>query len=312
MSKITVIGSFVMDLIGIVNEFPLAGQTVIGKSMKTFHGGKGANQAVSAARLGGKVSMVGMVGNDDYGNTFKFLLKKENIDMSCVLTSQIEPTGVGLIQVNRLGENKIVVIPGANYEYSINDLEAVKEQIKKSGIVITQLELKHEVTFRLINLCDELNVPIIVNPAPAIKIQEEYYSKITYLTPNETELGILSGISIKNMEDVKRAIKELLNRGVKNVVVTLGSKGAIIGTQGGFQYVEGFKVNVVDTVGAGDAFNGALAYGIANKNKKLLEVVKHANAVGALSVTKRGAIPSLPTKEQVSCFVNYHKKLTTT
>lgn len=298
MRTITVVGSFVMDMIGTVDKFPLEGETVIGKTLKTFPGGKGANQAVAAARLGGKVNMIGMVGKDDFGNTFKSLFKDENIDITHVLTSETEPTAVGLIQINGLGENKIVVIPGANYEYSIEDLEEVREVLKNSNLVITQLELKHEVTFKLIRICHELNVPLILNPAPAIEIPKEYLEKITYLTPNETELEILTGIRVHSMESVKEATRKLLDLGVKNVIGTLGSKGAIIGNNNGFQHIEGYKVDVVDTVGAGDSFNGALAYCIV-EGYSLPEAVKYANAVGALAVTKHGAIPSLPRKEEV-------------
>lgn len=299
---ITVVGSFVMDLIGTVDEFPLEGQTVIGKTLNTYPGGKGANQAVAAARLGGNVKMIGMVGNDNFGETFKNLFKEENINIMNVLTSETEPTAVGLIQINNVGENKIVVIPGANYKYSIGDLENIKEEIKNSKLVITQLELKHEVTFRLIDICYELNVPIILNPAPAIEINEERLKKITYLTPNETELEILSSVKISNMKDVEQAINKLLKVGVKNVIATLGSKGAIIGNSDGLQYVEGYKVEVVDTVGAGDSFNGALAYCIV-KGNNLYDAVKYANAVGALTVTRNGAIPSLPSKEEVESFI---------
>ncbi len=303
MGTITVVGSFVMDLIGTVDKFPLEGQTVIGKTLKTFPGGKGANQAVSAARLGGEVKMIGMVGNDNFGDTFKTLFRDENIDIKNVLTSETEPTAVGLIQINSVGENKIVVIPGANYEYSIIDLENVIEVIKESKLIVTQLELKHEVTFKLIDICYELNVPLILNPAPAIEIRKEYLEKVTYLTPNETELEILSGIKIENMEDVKTAITNLLDIGVKNVIATLGNKGAIIGNSDGIQHVEGYMVDVVDTVGAGDSFNGALAYCIV-EGYSLYDAVKYANAVGALTVTKNGAIPSLPRKEEVEDFIS--------
>lgn len=299
---ITVVGSFVMDLIGTVDNFPLEGQTVIGKTLRTFPGGKGANQAVAASRLGGNVKMVGMVGKDDFGNTFKNLFQDEGIDIEHVLTSETEPTAVGLIQINKLGENKIVVIPGANFEYSLENLNNIEVEIKKSKLIVAQLELRHEITFKLIEMCYELDVPIILNPAPAVKIKEDILNKITYLTPNETELEILSGIKINGMEDAKKAITHLLDIGVKNVIATLGSKGAIIGNSYGFQYVEGYKVEVIDTVGAGDSFNGALAYCIV-EGYSLYDAVKYANAVGALTVTKSGAIPSLPNKEQVDKFI---------
>lgn len=299
---ITVVGSFVMDLIGTVDNFPLEGQTVIGKTLRTFPGGKGANQAVAASRLGGNVKMVGMVGKDDFGNTFKNLFQDEGIDIEHVLTSETEPTAVGLIQINKLGENKIVVIPGANFEYSLENLNNIEVEIKKSKLIVAQLELRHEITFKLIEMCYELDIPIILNPAPAVKIKEDILNKITYLTPNETELEILSGIKINGMEDAKKAITHLLDIGVKNVIATLGSKGAIIGNSYGFQYVEGYKVEVIDTVGAGDSFNGALAYCIV-EGYSLYDAVKYANAVGALTVTKSGAIPSLPNKEQVDKFI---------
>lgn len=303
MNSITVVGSFVMDLIGTVDEFPTEGQTVIGRTLNTFPGGKGANQAVAAARLGGNVKMIGMVGNDNFGDTFKSIFKKENIDINNVLTSDIEPTAVGLIQINNAGENKIVVIPGANYDYSVSDLEGVKQEIKNSKLVIAQLELKHEVTFRLIELCNELDVPLILNPAPAIEIDKEYLEKVTYLTPNETELEILSGVQITEKKDIEYAINKLLDIGVKNVIATLGNKGAVIGNSNGIQYVEGYKVDVVDTVGAGDSFNGALAYCIV-EGYSLYDAVKFANAVGALTVTKSGAIPSLPTRKEVEDFIS--------
>lgn len=302
MSVITVVGSFVMDMIGTVDEFPSEGQTVIGKTLNTYPGGKGANQAVAAARLGGKVKMIGMLGSDAFGETFKKLFNEENIDISNVLTSDEVSTAVGLIQINKAGENKIVVIPGANYKYSISDLEKVKDQLRSSSLVIAQLELRHEVVFKLIDICHELGLPLILNPAPAVEIAKEYLEKVTYLTPNESELEILSGIKINDMDDVKEAINRLLDIGVKNVIATLGSKGAIIGNSQGFIHVEGYKVDVVDTVGAGDSFNGALAYCIVN-GYSLEEAVKYANAVGALAVTKNGAIPSLPRKVEVDSFI---------
>lgn len=302
MNKITVVGSFVMDVIGTMDEFPLEGQTIIGKKLFILPGGKGANQAVAAARLGGDITMIGMLGDDPYGNKFKELFLNENIDISNVLTSNDEPTAVGLIQINNKGENKIVVIPGANYEFSIENLEEIKEVLKESKIIITQLELKHKVTFRLIELCNELNVPLILNPAPAIHIENKYLKKITYITPNETELEILTGVEVNSLEDAKLAIQKLIDLGVKNVVATLGSKGAVIGNSEGFNYIEGYKVKVVDTIGAGDSFNGALAYGIVNGHS-LVEAVKYANGVGALTVTNQGAIPSLPSKKQVDKFL---------
>jgi ribokinase len=302
MNKITVVGSFVMDLIGTMESFPLEGQTIIGKTFKTLPGGKGANQAVAASRLGGNVEMIGMVGNDAFGDTFKKVFDEEKITIHHVLTSKESPTAVGLIQINSNGENKIVVIPGANYDYTIDALHKVKDTIKNSKLVLAQLELRPEVTFALIDLCHELEVPIVLNPAPAIPIDASYLKKVTYLTPNETELEIISKMKIQSLEDTKLAIQKLLDIGVKNVIATLGSKGALIGNASGFEHVPGYTVDVVDTVAAGDSFNGAFAYGVV-EGLSLNSAVKYANAVGALTVTKPGAIPSLPFKEEVDRFI---------
>lgn len=302
MKKITVVGSFVMDLIGTMDNFPLEGQTIIGNTFKTLPGGKGANQAVAASRLGSNVEMIGMVGDDDFGATFKKVFTEEEIIIDNVLTSSKSPTAVGLIQINSKGDNKIVVIPGANYDYTIEDLYKVKDSIKKSKLVLSQMEIRHEVIFELIDLCFKLAVPIILNPAPAIAIEPKYLKKITYITPNETELKILTGMKINSLEDTKKAIQNLLDMGVKNVIATLGDKGAIVGSDSGIEYIHGYPVEAVDTVAAGDAFNGALAYGIV-EGFTLEDAVKYANAVGALTVTKSGAIPSLPFKEEVDKFI---------
>jgi ribokinase len=190
MRKIAVVGSFVMDLIAQVDEFPQEGQTVIGKGFVTLPGGKGANQAVSASRQGADVAMYGRVGDDDFGKTFLGLFESEGIDTGRVKMLKEFPTAMGLIQLNRSGENKIVVVPGANFGYELDDLIRDSEDFLKADLVLAQLELKPEVTFKLIELCFDAKVPIILNPAPATAIPDDILSKITILTPNETELEI--------------------------------------------------------------------------------------------------------------------------
>lgn len=304
--KIAVVGSFVMDLIASVDEFPKAGQTIIGNSMQTFPGGKGANQAVAAARLGAEVQMFGKVGNDANGTAFMDLFSKEKIDVAHVQKHSELPTAMGLIQINAQAENKIVVIPGANYGYTLEDLARDSDHFLKADLVVAQLELKHDVVYRLIELCDENQVPIVLNPAPAVPLSDLILSKVTYLTPNETELEILTGISVTSIEDAKIAIGKLLSIGVKVVVATLGKNGALIGNDAGFTHIPGYKVDAVDTVAAGDSFNGALAYGIV-QGQSLEATVRFANAVGALTVTKQGAIPSLPTYDDVTHFTKNYK-----
>ena len=302
MKQIAVVGSFVMDLIARVDAFPNDGQTIIGGAFLCLPGGKGANQAVAASRLGGNVQMFGRVGTDGYGETFLNVFKEANIDVSYVKKHAELPTAVGLIQIDNRAENRIVVIPGANYGYSETDLIADSEAIFKSDLVVTQLELRHEVTYKLIELCFEQGVPVVLNPAPAVKIPNEILKKVTYLTPNETELEILTDLKIETLDDAKIAITKLLMLGIKVVIATLGKNGALIGSSDGFRHIPGYTVEAIDTVAAGDSFNGALAVGIV-EGKPMADIVAYANAVGALTVTKQGAIPSLPYAREVEAFM---------
>lgn len=302
MSQISVVGSFVMDLIGTVDDFPQDGQTVIGKSFYTMPGGKGANQAVAAARLGADVAMYGRVGADGYGDAFLKLFSEEGIDVSDVKKLSELPTALGLIQINKHAENKIVVIPGANYGYSLNDVDADAEKFLDTEYVIVQLELLHDVTYKIINRCYEARVPVILNPAPAVPIKDDILSKVTILTPNETELEILSGMPVKSVDDAKKAIRKLLDIGVKHVIATLGSSGALVGDADGFDLIPGYRVDAIDTVAAGDSFNGAVAAALT-RGLDLRAAARYANAVGALTVTKKGAIPALPTAEEVNNFI---------
>ena len=302
MSKISVVGSFVMDLIGTVDEFPKEGQTVIGKSFYTMPGGKGANQAVAAARLGADVAMYGRVGADGYGDAFLTLFEAEGIDVSDVKQLSDYPTALGLIQINKHAENKIVVIPGANFGYTLEDVKKDAGKFSNSEYVIVQLELQHDVTYKIIETCYDAGVNVILNPAPAVPIPSEVLSKVTYLTPNETELEILSGLSVQSVEDAKKAIQKLLDFGVKHVVATLGSKGALVGDMYGFDLIPGYEVEAIDTVAAGDSFNGAVAAALS-RGVELREAVRYANAVGALTVTKKGAIPALPSANEVENFI---------
>ncbi len=302
MSKIAVIGSFVMDLVGMVDEFPLEGQTVIGNAFHTMPGGKRANQAVAAARLGANVEMFGRVGNDAYGEMFLNLFSEEGIDTSTVKKLDGYSTAVGLIQINRQAENKIVVIPGANFGYLIEDADRDSARYLSADFAVLQLELEQTVTYEIIKKCEAAGIPVMLNPAPAVRIPQEILSKVTYLTPNETEIEILTGMKVDTNDEVKAAVDLLLEMGVKNVIATLGKRGAYIGNAEMSTFIQGYEVDPVDTVAAGDSFNGALAYGLSIGNT-LPEAVKYANAVGALTVTKQGAIPSLPTAHVVKRFL---------
>jgi ribokinase len=302
---ILVIGSFMMDLVVRTQRYPQSGETVIGSGFAKFPGGKGANQAVAAARLGVDVTMAGKVGADPFGDEFLAVLKKEGINTTHILRDTQYPTGVGSITLEENGNNRIVVVPGANSHYYTSDLDRIKSLIQSSELVMLQLEMDLTMIEQAVMYASSVQVPVILNPAPAQKLSDDLLSKVTYLTPNESEIEVLTGIKILSLEDAENAGKILLDKGVQNVVITLAEKGSIIVNSTGSYYVPSIKVKPVDTVAAGDAFNGALAVGIT-KGERLKDAVGFANAVGALTVTKEGAIPSLPSKSEVEAFMSHH------
>lgn len=306
--KILVIGSFMMDLVVRSSRLPETGETIFGSSFSRFPGGKGANQAVAAARLGADVTMVGKVGTDSFGDEFLETMKKESIHSEYILRDETKATGVGSITVDENGKNRIVVVPGANLAYSTSDLDSIVEVLKSADILVMQLEMDQDVIEKAATLASIYHVPVILNPAPARPLRDELLKKITYLTPNETEAELLTGVKIDSIEDAKLAADSLLNKGVEHVIITLGEKGALVATKFEKSFIPGYSVQAIDTVAAGDSFNGALAVGIAG-GQDLFETVKFANAVGALTVTKEGAIPSLPHLQEVQQFLKQQEEI---
>ena len=300
MSKITVIGSFVMDNVAKMVKFPQAGETILGESLELFPGGKGINQCVSVARLGGDVEMIGMLGKDGNGDVFRKIMKEDGIKAENVFSCD-KPTAVAQVQINADGQNRICVIPSANFEFGFDELDKVDSVIKNTELVILQLELRLDVTKEIIRRAHGYGVKVLLNPAPAVKLEKEILGMVDYITPNETELSILTGLPTETDEEVIVAAKELLSFGTKTIIATLGSRGALIATNENIEIVSGYKVKAVDTVAAGDSFNGAFAVALT-EGKTLQEAVKFANAMGALTVTEKGAIPSLHTRKQVEEF----------
>ncbi|CAM4148999.1 ribokinase [Erysipelothrix inopinata] len=296
--NILVVGSFMMDQVVTTSLVPQKGETVIGESFTINPGGKGANQAVTAKRLGANVKMVGQLGDDPNGEIFVRVLDEEGIDIQDILIDTKQSTGVGFITKETSGDNRIIVIPGANMTYKYSDFEKIIDKLDEISIAILQLEMDFEVTYKIISKLQNLQIPIILNPAPAQILSDKWLSKINYLTPNETELGILTNSVIETLEDVEKAVNQLLNKGVDNVIVTLGDKGAYFANQFETGYVEANKVEVVDTVAAGDSFNGALAVAIL-EGKSMRDSVMFANRVGSMTVTKVGAISSLPYRKDL-------------
>ncbi|MEK4877370.1 MULTISPECIES: ribokinase [Paenibacillus] len=304
MSKldIVVIGSLNMDMVVRTNRSPDAGETLIGQAFALSPGGKGANQAVAAARLGAEVSMIGRVGKDTFGSEMLEIIRNEGIHIEHISVSEHQATGVASIIIEEDGENRIIVVPGANIELTVEDIQALEAVISQTKIIVLQLEMDLAMSEQAIAISHRKGIPVILNPAPARVLKDEMLAQVSYLTPNETEAGILSGMTVDSAETAEQAARILLQKGVQNVIVTLGSKGALIVNAEGAKAVPGFPVKAVDTVAAGDSFNGALAQQLV-LGKTLEEAVSFANAVGALAVGKEGAIPSLPQLSEVEQFL---------
>lgn len=303
-AKVLVVGSMSMDLVVRTPQFPRSGETVFGSSFNRFPGGKGANQAVAAARLGADVTMVGKVGCDEFGDSLLDILKIEGVDIRYVLRDKQTPTGVAFINLDGAGRNQIAVVLGANLKYTSDELRQLEDIIGVHDIMMLQLETDLGLIDTAVDLAVKNHVPIILDPAPVRKLNDQLLKKVTYLTPNETEFEVLTGRRLCDVDDAKKNVKVLLEKGIQNIILTLGDKGALIaGQKEEIQYVPGFPTKVVDTVAAGDSFNGALAFALTH-GKPLNEAVVFANAVGALTVTKQGAIPSLPKLSDVNLFLD--------
>ncbi|WP_373600302.1 ribokinase [Paraclostridium bifermentans] len=300
MKNICVIGSLNMDLVVNVLEMPKKGQTLIGSNFKEVPGGKGANQAVAMARLGGNVTMVGKVGKDSFGDTLINALKNDNVDTNYI--KKVEgPTGVAMITVDKNAENSIVVAPGANFKVDTNDIDENISAIENSDIVVVQLETPLETINYALKKAKELNKYTILNPAPAVKLEDEIIENVDLLTPNETELEILSGVTINNEDDILKAAKTMIDKGVKELIVTLGSKGSLYINNEKSMFKKSYKVEAVDTTAAGDSYTGALSVAFS-KDESIEEAMDFASKVGALCVMKEGAQSSLPKLQDVENF----------
>lgn len=294
-AKIVVVGSFNADLTSYMERMPRPGETVHGEKFVTGAGGKGSNQAVAAARLGADVTFIGRVGKDVFANLAYELWDAEGINSEFVGRDAEHATGVAPILVDSAGENMIVVVLGANKRMQGADIDAARERIAAADILIAQLEINTDMVHYALGAAKDLGVTTILNPAPAAAIPDETIQLADYLTPNETELETLCG---SQGVDAESAARSLLTRPDQTVVVTLGAKGAQIVTRDESRPVGTFEVNVVDTTGAGDAFNGGLAVALA-EGKPLHDAVRFANATAALCVTKPGTARSNPYRAEV-------------
>lgn len=279
-------------------RFPKPGETIIGGEFFMFPGGKGANQAVTAARLGGDVTFVAKVGNDVFGKQAMEGFKAENINTKYVFTDENAASGVALITVNSEGENEIVVASGANGQLNKANITTAKKAITDADIIILQLEVPIETVAYAIKQSLKANKRVILNPAPAQALPDELLNGLFLITPNETEAEILTSVKVTNVSTARLAADELLRKGVQNVIITMGSKGAFFMNKTETFLIEAERVNAVDSTAAGDIFNGALALAVS-KDKPWKEAIVFANKAAAISVTRMGAQASAPTSDEL-------------
>lgn len=305
---VIVVGSLNMDLVIRAPKIPRPGETVLGSDFKQVSGGKGANQADAAAKLGMKTKMLGAVGNDTMGKHLKVSLEKDKVDVEMVLEKNHIPTGIAAIVVEDSGNNAITVAPGANLFFSSHDLKKMEKAFQEADIMLVQLESPLDTVKTALKLAKENNVTTILNPAPAMELDHEIFTLVDILTPNETELELLSNMETNSIENVVAAGKSLLEKGISELVVTLGSQGSIHIGKNITKMYPAYKVKAVDTTAAGDSFNAALAVWLA-KGYSMEEAILFATKVGAMTVTKNGAQTSLPLLDEVLEFDQWYKKM---
>lgn len=299
---IVVVGSANLDLVCNAGRIPSPGETVWGDRFQTFQGGKGANQAVAAARLGGDVSMVAKVGEDDFGRTLREGLKSASVHVEDVTTAPGTASGVALIAVDAKGQNSIIVIPGANGELRPADLDRCLPRLQTAGILLTQLEIPMETVEHLCQIAQRSGVPLMLDPAPARAIGREALQCVTYLTPNETEAAILCGWDADDLtpQTAQKAAEALLAMGPANVLLKMGERGAFLAASDGLRkFIPALKVPVVDSTAAGDAFNAGVAVALM-RGLGLEQAARYGSAVAAASVTRAGAQSSMPTEQEVA------------
>ena len=292
-SKICVIGSLNIDLTVTMDRFHQPGETVTGLGFNTFTGGKGGNQAVAAARMGGEVYMVGCVGEDAYGELYLNALKAEGVNTDYVEKTNEVSTGVALIEVDKTGENRIAVVPGANHAVTTDLISRSLNAITDSGVMLLQLETPMPSATHAAAIGKRMGLKVILDPAPAQPLSDAMFLLCDYITPNETELATLTGLPTDTEEDAIFACSKLIKKGVKAVLHKRGPKGAMLVTKDGSRMFPGYRVDAVDTTAAGDTFNAAFAVGLA-MDMPVDDAVRLANAAGALSTTAMGAQAAMP------------------
>jgi len=297
MKKICVIGSIGYDLTTYMYKFPKAGETIVGKKFIQNPGGKGDNQVIASARVGGDVTFIGAVGDDNYGELLKKNLEENKVKTHMKIVPNMS-SQIATILIDESGENRIVIVPGANNFVDKKQIDDNYDIIKECDIILMQLEIPMETVEYVVDKFYELNKIIILNPAPGAELSDNIIKKCTYLTPNENEIGLITKMPYDTIDNIKSSAKCLFDKGAQNVLVTLGEKGAYLKNKNDDIIIPTLKVKALDTTGAGDCFNGVFAACLA-MGKNAIEAIKYANVASSISVTRSGAVPSLPYKNEV-------------
>lgn len=301
--KITVFGSFVVDLMGRTPHLPVPGETVKGSFFKQGAGGKGFNQGVAAHKAGGDVAMVTKLGRDSLANVALDAMDEIKMPKDFLFFNEEVATGIALIMVDEnTSQNEIVIVPGACSTITDEDIARVAERIKDSGYLLLQLEVNQDANEKVAQFAKDNGVKVIINTAPYQPISDSFLNGAYLVTPNEVEAEELTGIAVNDLESADRAAKVFFEKDVQNVLITLGSRGVYINTEGRSEIVPAYKVNAIDTTGAGDAFNGGLIAALA-EGKSLAEAARFANALAAISVQRIGTTPSMPTRAEIDAFL---------
>ncbi len=305
MKKVVVVGSLNVDLVTTVEKTVQVGQTVFGQGLSKLEGGKGANQAVAIAKLGGDVAMVGMVGEDEFGEMLRQSLEKHGVGTNYIKTTSKAPTGTALIMVEKSGDNSIVVISGANFELSGADID--KSAFEGAEYVVSQFEVPYDTILKSFKMAKSVGAVTVLNPAPARDIDDELLSYTDVIVPNQTEFEVVTGVKPETYSDIETGAKFLFDKGVSEVIVTLGAKGAVYLNKFGSSYeVSSYSVDAVDTTAAGDSFIGGLITKLAS-GEEIEDAIEYAMRVGAVTVTRCGAQVSLPTSVEIEEFKGVKK-----
>ena len=299
MKKVVVVGSINMDLVTVCNKAPLGGETLFGKEFFQVPGGKGANQAVAIVKLGTEVTMLGKVGNDSFGQELIKAMEKDGVKVEHIEYANTA-TGIANIIVEENGQNRILVVPGANGYVDKAYIDRHLDVIKNSDILVVQLEIPLETVEYALSKAKEFGKMTILNPAPAVKLSDDIIKKSDIIIPNESELGVITGLEVDTKEHIQKAAKKLLEMNVKNLIVTLGSSGSLHVNKDTEEFHSAYKVKAIDTTAAGDSFIGGFIRAYSEDN--IGEAIEFATKVSAIVVTRRGAQTSIPTIEEVENF----------